>query len=76
MLKSAFLNALNNNTKDQIATLETPRDLEELINLAICIVSRNRESYLERNHKFQDNPSNRSSFSTPVLPDPEPMQVG
>lgn len=34
-LRSAFLNALNDNIKDQIATRKTPRDLEELISLAI-----------------------------------------
>lgn len=78
-LKSAYFHALNESIKDELATLDEPETLEELIKLTVRMDNRIRSRNKERNRR-----SAFVSAASPVLPppsqsfqpEPEPMQIG
>lgn len=82
-LQGVFQKALAENIKDELVSREEPDDLDELINLAICIDNRLRECRRERAGK-SDTFSPVSVPRLSPLPDslpksisePEPMQLG
>lgn len=81
-LKSAYFDVLNESIKDELATLDEPATLEELISLTIHLDSRIRSRAKERNRR--DTPVRVSAASLPLRSDsappgssePEPMQIG
>lgn len=84
-LKAAFLQALNENLKDELATRDEPHSLDDLIFLAIKLDARLRERPKTRdNAPSRSAPVHLQSIPDPVpdpsfIPtssDPEPMQIG
>ncbi|KAK7925711.1 hypothetical protein WMY93_008021 [Mugilogobius chulae] len=89
-LHGAFLNALSDTLKDEMASRDVPCDLSDLIDLAIRVDNRLRERRRERSGKAPSSlrsfssPSTSSSTAFPALPppplqssvEPEPMQLG
>uniref|UniRef100_A0A3B3YPV0 CCHC-type domain-containing protein n=1 Tax=Poecilia mexicana TaxID=48701 RepID=A0A3B3YPV0_9TELE len=81
-LKSVYLDALNDSLKDELATLDEPGSLEDLIKLSIRLDNRICARAKERNNRS----TGPRSFPAPRLsvpvereqssPDPEPMQIG
>lgn len=82
-LMDHFLQCLTDTMKDELATLDLPTTLDELIDLAIRLDNRLRERFRERRTPYQGPFPGRGSFSPPE-PSPafpsasaaEPMQVG
>uniref|UniRef100_A0A3B5LTF8 CCHC-type domain-containing protein n=1 Tax=Xiphophorus couchianus TaxID=32473 RepID=A0A3B5LTF8_9TELE len=81
-LKSVYLDALNDSLKDELATLDEPGSLEDLIKLSIRIDNRIRARAKERNSRSvvpRSLPVPRHSVQVErgqVSSDPEPMQIG
>lgn len=65
--RSAFINALNKQIKDQLATRDVPTDLDSLIALSIRIDNGIRVpvSLLEEDYNSQDHLVPGSAFSSP-----------
>uniref|UniRef100_A0A3B5LJT0 Ty3 transposon capsid-like protein domain-containing protein n=1 Tax=Xiphophorus couchianus TaxID=32473 RepID=A0A3B5LJT0_9TELE len=83
-LKNMFFHTLNESLKDELATIDEPGSLNDLISLAIRLDNRMRDRHKERIRK---NPPVRSplpvgsppSYSPPLSQtqsEPEPMQIG
>lgn len=74
-LRDAFMTGLSEPIKDQLAPLETPRDLESLIAVAIRIDNRLRERERERRRNRDVIPSsqNASWWVAPPAEDVQPM---
>uniref|UniRef100_A0A3B5KXT1 CCHC-type domain-containing protein n=1 Tax=Xiphophorus couchianus TaxID=32473 RepID=A0A3B5KXT1_9TELE len=81
-LKSAYFHALNDSIKDELAVLDEPKTLEELINLTIRLDNRLRSRNRERAkscHPFVRSCSDKTSNSAFPSSEPaetEPMQIG
>uniref|UniRef100_A0A3B5QW60 CCHC-type domain-containing protein n=1 Tax=Xiphophorus maculatus TaxID=8083 RepID=A0A3B5QW60_XIPMA len=80
-LKSAYFHALNDSIKDELAVLDEPETLEELINLTVRLDNRIRFRVRERSRR--GSPARPYAAAVPIpsispLPptDPKPMQVG
>uniref|UniRef100_A0A3B5QW10 DUF4939 domain-containing protein n=1 Tax=Xiphophorus maculatus TaxID=8083 RepID=A0A3B5QW10_XIPMA len=82
-LKSAFFHGLNEQIKDELATLDEPESLNDFINLAIRLDNRIRARARERTRRVSSPraflTSSRSSAQhspPPPAPGVEPMQIG
>uniref|UniRef100_A0A3Q3AUV3 CCHC-type domain-containing protein n=1 Tax=Kryptolebias marmoratus TaxID=37003 RepID=A0A3Q3AUV3_KRYMA len=78
-LKSVYFNALNEGLKDELAVLDEPETLEELISLTIRLDNRIRSR--NRARRQRDPPVQFQGGMPAISPpqasqDPEPMQVG
>uniref|UniRef100_A0A096LWZ1 CCHC-type domain-containing protein n=1 Tax=Poecilia formosa TaxID=48698 RepID=A0A096LWZ1_POEFO len=81
-LKSAYFHALSDSIKDELATLDEPDSLEDLIKLTIRLDNRIRSRNRERSRRTSSTRNIQTSAPvTPTLsslnsPEPEPMQLG
>uniref|UniRef100_A0A096MFZ9 CCHC-type domain-containing protein n=1 Tax=Poecilia formosa TaxID=48698 RepID=A0A096MFZ9_POEFO len=81
-LKSAYFHALNEQIKDELATLDEPATLDEFINLTIRLDNRIRARKREKSRAdpavrlFTATRTSPPAVPPPAVPDPEPMQLG
>lgn len=89
-LRGIFLQLLNDQMKDQLASRDEPASFEELVSLALRLDNRQRERENEKHPRIQKSPFRvpppltspapppffTPTISRPPLPPPEPMEIG